>query len=444
MSDSQILETYEKCRLRCLETYQKPSIHATSWEKLVQKMGIRLNLAQEEAVKLLFNWRDAYSRQEDESINFTLPNFQLLNLARELPKEEPGILACCTPIPPPVRECLKDILKLIERARLLLSKVRSDQITQKLVKASTRDTSLNSKVIVSQIAQDKHKFNYDDVIDCPHDARKPEHEAVIESNFREIDLLRKNRSKRQITKPKLFAEISSVAAPVLTQTPAQFITDINKNIRLIHPHLSATLNQFEWDFVEIDRSKYEKQADEVVKPAEPNLENAEIDLEKITVQQSKKMKKIAKREQFTDMAVASSNAEYKSKFTGIAGDNDSDDCELPMQVKLEEEDDETPAPAPKPKRKSQEPHNNQPKKKPKMAFLERAKKKVAAQLAQNTGEIDIQKNVDQIKLETSTEVRKQTEKDKKSEMVRTESKFKGKKGGRNKAKARGGKSGSRR
>lgn len=41
----------------------------------------------------------------------------LLKISELLPKESPGILACCSPIPPLVRQCLHEIHHIIKKAR---------------------------------------------------------------------------------------------------------------------------------------------------------------------------------------------------------------------------------------------------------------------------------------------------------------------------------------
>lgn len=41
----------------------------------------------------------------------------LIKISEMLPKESSGILACCAPIPPLVRQCLHEIHCIIKRAR---------------------------------------------------------------------------------------------------------------------------------------------------------------------------------------------------------------------------------------------------------------------------------------------------------------------------------------
>jgi len=48
---------------------------------------------------------------------YILPNHMLLKISEMLPKELSGILACCSPIPPMVRQCLHEIHHIIKQAR---------------------------------------------------------------------------------------------------------------------------------------------------------------------------------------------------------------------------------------------------------------------------------------------------------------------------------------
>lgn len=48
---------------------------------------------------------------------YILPNHMLLKISEMLPKESSGILACCSPIPPLVRQCLHEIHHIVKKAR---------------------------------------------------------------------------------------------------------------------------------------------------------------------------------------------------------------------------------------------------------------------------------------------------------------------------------------
>ena len=65
----------------------------------------------------LFCWRDKLARAEDESVQYVLPNHMMLKVGTELPREMQGVLACCNPVPPLVRQHLVTIHQVVLAAR---------------------------------------------------------------------------------------------------------------------------------------------------------------------------------------------------------------------------------------------------------------------------------------------------------------------------------------
>jgi exosome complex exonuclease RRP6 len=70
-------------------------------------------------MKSLYAWRDKIARLEDESLGYVLPNHMLMQIAEVLPREQQGILACCNPIPPLVKQQLNELHMFILNAREL-------------------------------------------------------------------------------------------------------------------------------------------------------------------------------------------------------------------------------------------------------------------------------------------------------------------------------------
>ncbi|CAG5103539.1 Similar to Exosc10: Exosome component 10 (Mus musculus), partial [Cotesia congregata] len=101
----------------CKKIYEKPICDETSCMNMYRKSQKMFNNKQLYALKELFAWRDETARQEDDSTGYVLPNHMLLNIAETLPREIQGILACCNPIPPLVRQNLLKLHKLILKAR---------------------------------------------------------------------------------------------------------------------------------------------------------------------------------------------------------------------------------------------------------------------------------------------------------------------------------------
>ncbi|KAH8418079.1 hypothetical protein KR222_011461, partial [Zaprionus bogoriensis] len=101
----------------CKKRYTKPHIGPDSHLDLVRKTKRSFDNRQLYALSGIFAWRDATARQEDESYGYVLPNHMMLQIAESLPREMQGILACCNPIPPLVRQQLHTLHQIVLRAR---------------------------------------------------------------------------------------------------------------------------------------------------------------------------------------------------------------------------------------------------------------------------------------------------------------------------------------
>ncbi|NXP72759.1 EXOSX protein, partial [Ramphastos sulfuratus] len=114
---TQLQVVWQRSRDICLKKYIKPLFSDESYLELYRRQRKHLNTQQLAAFRLLFAWRDKTARQEDESTGYVLPNHMLLKIAEELPKEPQGIIACCNPIPPLVRQQINELHLLIQQAR---------------------------------------------------------------------------------------------------------------------------------------------------------------------------------------------------------------------------------------------------------------------------------------------------------------------------------------
>lgn len=122
-----------------MQRYEKKILEANDHLTLLWKNNLKFNARQAAALKALFVWRDYMARNEDEStgyvtlepfkilekanlwfifnFSYVLPNNLLLKICEILPREHQGILACCNPIPPLVRQCINEIHKILLDAR---------------------------------------------------------------------------------------------------------------------------------------------------------------------------------------------------------------------------------------------------------------------------------------------------------------------------------------
>lgn len=100
-----------------LKKYMKPIFTEESYLQLQRKQKRSFNTQQLTAFRLLFAWRDKLARQEDESTGFTLPTHMMSKISEELPREPQGIIACCNPVPPLVRQYVNELHLLVQQAR---------------------------------------------------------------------------------------------------------------------------------------------------------------------------------------------------------------------------------------------------------------------------------------------------------------------------------------
>ncbi|XP_076643110.1 exosome component Rrp6 [Halictus rubicundus] len=108
---------YDRSTDICKRTYVKPVWTEESCMSLYRKSQKMFNNKQLYALREIHKWRDSTAREEDDSTAYVLPNHMLLNIAETLPREMQGILACCNPIPPLVRQHLLKLHKIILKAR---------------------------------------------------------------------------------------------------------------------------------------------------------------------------------------------------------------------------------------------------------------------------------------------------------------------------------------
>ncbi|KAG5676319.1 hypothetical protein PVAND_006165 [Polypedilum vanderplanki] len=108
---------YHDSKILCMKRYVKPVITENSYKDLYLKSKRSFNNQQLFALREIYAWRDKVAREEDESYPYILPNHMLLQISESLPREMQGILACCNPIPPIVRQQLNTIHQIILKAR---------------------------------------------------------------------------------------------------------------------------------------------------------------------------------------------------------------------------------------------------------------------------------------------------------------------------------------
>uniref|UniRef100_A0A915IDH0 Exosome complex component 10 homolog n=1 Tax=Romanomermis culicivorax TaxID=13658 RepID=A0A915IDH0_ROMCU len=113
-----LISVFERSRDLCAKHYEKSLLDPDrDYLRLCAMTKKPFNSRQKMALKELYAWRDATARLQDESIGYVLPNHMLLQIAEVLPREMQGLLSCCNPVPPLVRQDLHDLHKIVVKAR---------------------------------------------------------------------------------------------------------------------------------------------------------------------------------------------------------------------------------------------------------------------------------------------------------------------------------------
>ena len=112
----QVLPALNNSRLLCQRVYDKEMFQPTLAS--FQLKCPSLNKTQSAVLQSLFEWRDFFARQEDESIRFILPNHMLIKIAELLPQDSIELFSCCNPQPPPfIKTNAHDVIKVIKDAQ---------------------------------------------------------------------------------------------------------------------------------------------------------------------------------------------------------------------------------------------------------------------------------------------------------------------------------------
>lgn len=145
---------YMDSKIVCLKRYVKPIITEDSHKDLYLKSKRSFDNRQLFALREIFMWRDKIARLEDESYPYVLPNHMLLQISESLPREMQGILACCNPIPPLVRQHLNLLHQIVLKAR-----------EQPLIKPMINESNLVRPAV--NLNDKKDLLNHP--LYCPHD-----------------------------------------------------------------------------------------------------------------------------------------------------------------------------------------------------------------------------------------------------------------------------------
>ncbi|XP_070766578.1 exosome complex component 10 isoform X2 [Enoplosus armatus] len=149
-----------------LKKYVKPIYTEESYLELQRKQKRSFNTQQLTAFRLLFAWRDKLARQEDESTGYVLPTHMMIKISEELPKEPQGIIACCNPVPPLVRQQVNELHLLVQQGRempLLKAEIAA-QKRKGLTPIKKPEVTLFGPHDTSRVSEsDHHPFSTDEL-----------------------------------------------------------------------------------------------------------------------------------------------------------------------------------------------------------------------------------------------------------------------------------------
>uniref|UniRef100_A0A0A9XS26 Exosome component 10 n=1 Tax=Lygus hesperus TaxID=30085 RepID=A0A0A9XS26_LYGHE len=144
MNKTQLLEVaFQNSCETCQRVFMKPIWNQNSHMSVYIRAKRHFDNRQLYALKELFKWRDTIAREEDESTGYVLPNHMLLQICQTLPRELQGVLGCCNPIPPLVRQHALAIHQIILRAK-----------EQPLEKSVTEMENISSKSSQFSVSRD--------------------------------------------------------------------------------------------------------------------------------------------------------------------------------------------------------------------------------------------------------------------------------------------------
>jgi exosome complex exonuclease RRP6 len=128
-----IKDVLDASRKTAMITYRRERYDAEEgsgvdgWRKLLlNAKGPKLHSSLQLMVfKRVHQWRDQLAREEDESVNYVLPNRSLMNLAASLPHSMQSVVAACHPVPPLVQVYAEDIAYIVQKTRKELAEEAS-------------------------------------------------------------------------------------------------------------------------------------------------------------------------------------------------------------------------------------------------------------------------------------------------------------------------------
>jgi len=199
----------------CKNRYTKPIVKEESHLDLIRKARMNLNNKQLSCLKEFYSWRDKTARVEDESVHYVLPNHMMLKICTELPREMQGIMACCNPVPPLVKQNLGALHSIILSAR----DKQLMTVDPSLVSMQPHNESAD---FTSNILQSP--------LDLSHLEDSGDLETVVKNKF--------TFANNNLLKPKPDLSVFGCEKPIVKQCPVNFVSPYQR-YTLLKPYLKS-------------------------------------------------------------------------------------------------------------------------------------------------------------------------------------------------------------
>ena len=252
---------YDQSNDLCKQRYEKPQNRADSYLVHLRKSNVNFNSRQLYAYKELFDWRNKISREEDESDMYVLPSHMLLKISSELPREMQGILACCNPIPPMVKQNLHHLHQIVFKARE--QPLKSIPDTFNSTKTSLNDVSMSCDSSIFGILENPLK--------CPLDLSSLQRH---DDQMLELPVLLKKVSSRELSinteivvpfkhKPEIDIFSSAKESEIKNSNNINIFLSPFQRLQLLKPYLEAmTIKQ---EGVEVANKKSDQERIQSIK-----------------------------------------------------------------------------------------------------------------------------------------------------------------------------------
>ena len=230
---------YDQSNDLCKQRYEKPLNRSESYLVHLRKSNVNFNSRQLYAYKELFHWRNKIAREEDESEMYVLPPHMLLKISSELPREMQGIVACCNPVPPLVKQNLHHLHQIVFKAREQPLKSIPDALDSS--KACLSDVSMSCDSSILGILENPLK--------CPLDLSNIQRH---EDQLHDLPVILKNMNAFDKPTTKTFIQVPFKDKPSLDifsleKTPSTMNSSDRVNIflspfqrlQLLKPYLEA-------------------------------------------------------------------------------------------------------------------------------------------------------------------------------------------------------------